>query len=153
MTRKPGDEHKRLHAFAGEWIGEEQLAPSRWSAGGPATARVSAHVALEGFYLVQDYSEAVDGRPTIQVHAVFAWDEEQRQVLLYWFDSYGFAPQAPGSGQWDGDTLVLTRTSSRGMARHSYRFEGVDSYHLKLENSFDGGQTWQPVMNGVYRRQ
>ncbi len=26
---QPGDEQKRLHAFAGEWVGEEQLAPSR----------------------------------------------------------------------------------------------------------------------------
>jgi len=152
MTRKAGEESKRLHAMAGEWIGEEQLAPSRWSAGGPATARVSARVELEGYYLVQDYSETVGGHPGIQVHAVFAWDEEQRQYLLYWFDSYGFAPQAPGSGQWDGDTLTLTRSSSRGMARHSYRFEGADAYRLKLENSFDGGQTWQPAMEGVYRR-
>lgn len=152
MARIPGEEHKRLYALAGEWVGEEQLAASRWSAGGPATARVSARVDLEGFYLVQDYTEQVDGRTSIQVHAVFAWDEEQRQYLLYWFDSYGFAPQMPGSGQWQGDTLTLTRTSSRGMARYSYRFENADAYRLKLENSFDSGQSWQPVMEGVYRR-
>jgi hypothetical protein len=152
MTRTPGQESLRLQAFAGEWTGEEQLAASRWSPGGPATARVSARADLEGYYLVQDYTEEVDGHRAIQVHAVFAWDEEQRQYLLYWFDSYGFAPQAPGSGQWQGDTLTLTRSSSRGIARHSYRFDGPDTYRLKLENSFDGGQTWQVVMEGVYRR-
>ena len=152
MKRQPVEESKRLQALAGEWIGEEQLAPSRWSAGGLASARVKARVDLEGYYLVQDYTEEVEGRVSIQVHAVFAWDEEQRQYLLYWFDSYGFAPQAPGSGQWQGDSLVLTRSSSRGMARHSYRFEGPDRYRLRLENSFDGGQSWQPVMDGVYRR-
>jgi hypothetical protein len=114
-AHSPGDEHRRLAALAGEWSGEETLAASRWSAGGRAVARVSARMALGGYYLEQDYTGEMDGRTTIEVHAVFAWDEEQRQYLLYWFDSYGFAPQAPGSGQWQEDGLVLTRRSSRGM--------------------------------------
>ena len=152
MNREPLPEHLRLHAFSGDWTGEEQLAASHWSSGGPATARVSARVELGGWYVEQHYEETLNGAPGIQVHAVFGWDEEKGQVLLYWFDSYGFAPQTPGVGQWQGDTLVLVRTSSRGMARHSYRFESSDLYHLVLENSFDGGQSWQPVMSGSYRR-
>ncbi|HZR33867.1 MAG TPA: DUF1579 family protein [Nevskia sp.] len=152
MTRQPLEQHLRLHAFVGDWTGEEQLAPSRWAAGGPATARVSARAQLGGFFVEQHYTEEVQGRVSLQARAVFAWDEESRQFLLYWFDSYGFAPQQPGTGQWRDDTLVLTRVSSRGMARHSYRFEGADLYHLRLENSFDGGHTWQPVADGVYRR-
>jgi hypothetical protein len=152
MNRTPGEESLRLQAFAGEWTGAEQLAASRWSPGGPATARVSARMTLGGYYLVQDYAEQVDGRTTIEVRAVFAWDEERRQYLLYWFDSYGYAPQQPGTGQWQGDTLVLTRVSSRGVARHSYRVEGPDAYTLKIENSFDGGTSWQPVVEGRYLR-
>lgn len=152
MTRTPGDEPRRLQALAGEWTGEEQLAVSRWSPGGPATARVSARMALGGYYLVQDYVERMEGRTTIQVQAVFAWDEERRQYLLYWFDSHGYAPQQPGSGQWEGDTLTLTRVSSRGMARHHYRIEGSEAYTLKIENSFDDGASWEAVMEGRYLR-
>ncbi len=95
----------------------------------PSPGQWRASTRSEGYYLVQDYTETVDGRSSIQVHAVFAWDEEQRQYLLYWFDSYGFAPQAPGGGQWDGDMLTLIAArSSRGMARIIDRFEGADAY-------------------------
>ena len=41
----PLDEHRKLAAFAGTWSGEEMVYPSRWTAGGPATAEV---VAVEG---------------------------------------------------------------------------------------------------------
>ena len=152
MKREPLEQHLRLHAFAGDWTGEEQLAPSRWAEGGPATARVSARAELGGFYVEQHYTEEVQGKVSIQVRAVFGWDEEKQQVLVYWFDSYGFAPQQPGTGQWDGDTLLLTRVSSRGMTRHHYRFENAGCYTMRLESSFDGGATWQPVMEGRYRR-
>src|SRR6201992_3468931 len=49
----PLEEHRKLAAFAGEWSGEEMVYPSRWTQGGPATSRVSARMALNGFYLIQ----------------------------------------------------------------------------------------------------
>ena len=43
------EEHRKLAAFAGEWNGEEVVYPSRWTAGGPATAHVIARIDLNGF--------------------------------------------------------------------------------------------------------
>ena len=49
----PLEEHRKLAVFAGEWSGEEMVYPSRWTAGGPATSRVTARASLS--------SDAVDG--------------------------------------------------------------------------------------------
>ena len=61
----PLEEHRKLAAFAGEWEGEEMVYPSRWTAGGPATAKVSARIDLNGFYLIQDARQTRDGKEII----------------------------------------------------------------------------------------
>ena len=38
----PLEEHRKLAVFAGEWTGEEMVYPSRWTAGGPATSKVTS---------------------------------------------------------------------------------------------------------------
>jgi len=58
----PLEEHRRLAVFAGEWNGEEMVYPSRWNAGGPATSLVTAKMALNGFYLIQDTVQMRDGK-------------------------------------------------------------------------------------------
>ena len=83
----PTEEHRRLAAFAGEWNGEETVYPSRWVAGGPATARVTARIDLNGFYLIQDTRQFRDGKETFATHAVFTYDREDRalQIVLAQF--------------------------------------------------------------------
>ena len=141
-----------LTLLAGEWHGEETIATTRWGQGGPATARVSARFDLGSRVLLQDYREERDGRPSLQVHAVFAAGPEHDQYALYWFDSYGFAPSQPAPGHWDGQRLVFLRSSPRGQTRHIYEPLDEDGYRLTLESSFDGGIRWELVMQGTYRR-
>ena len=95
---KPLEEHKRLAAFAGEWAGEETVYPSRWNAGGPATSRVSARIDLNGFYLIQNTVQTRDGKQSFATHGVFTWDREDRLYKLFWFDSLGYYPPSPASG-------------------------------------------------------
>ncbi|EIL95424.1 MULTISPECIES: DUF1579 family protein [Rhodanobacter] len=141
-----------LALLAGEWLGEETIATTRWGQGGPASARVSARFDLGHRVLLQDYREERGGQPALQVHAVFAAGPEHDQYGLYWFDSYGFTPTQPALGHWDGRRLVFLRSSSRGQTRHIYESLDEDSYRLTLESSFDGGIHWEPVMQGTYRR-
>jgi hypothetical protein len=141
-----------LAALAGEWLGEEQIATTRWGAGGPATAKVSARFGLGGKALLQDYCEERDGKQSLQVHAIFVAGAEPGEYALYWFDSYGFTPSHPALGHWDGIQLVFLRTSSRGQTRHIYRPSEEGGYQLALESSFDGGVHWERVMHGEYRR-
>ena len=146
------EQHRRLHLLAGEWIGQEKLFPTPWGPGGAAVARVSARVELDGFYVIQDYVEEKDGRVTFRGHGIFGYDAEAQDYCRYWFDSFGFVPDAAARGRWEGDTLTLHYASPRGKARYIYRFESDQVHHLRLENSFDGGKTFNTFLEASYTR-
>ncbi|QNK03647.1 DUF1579 family protein [Dyella telluris] len=141
-----------LARFAGEWVGEETLATTRWGPGGPATGYATARLQLNGRVLVQDYREERDGNTALQAHAVFVAEPDHDQYSLYWFDSFGFVPGTPAPGLWNGERLTFVRSSPRGQTRHVYAFENEDTFTLQLESSFNGGVSWERVMSGVYRR-
>lgn len=141
-----------LAALAGEWIGDETIATTRWGQGGPAVGRMHARFDLGGKVLLLDYREERDGKASLQAHAVFAAGQELGEYALYWFDSYGFTPSQPATGHWDGQRLVFLRASSRGQTRHIYEWVTDGLYCLVLESSFDGGVNWERVMEGEYRR-
>ena len=64
----------------------------------------------------------------------------------------GQVPPQPSRGRWQGDTLVFESSSAQAQGRYTYRFEGESTYHFKLENSFDGGETWLTFMDGTYKK-
>ncbi len=148
---KPQDEHKRLEVFAGEWTGEETVFPSRWDKGGQAISRVSARIDLNGFYLIQNSRQTRDGKESFATHGVFTWDREDRLYKLFSFDSLGYYPPSPASGNWQGKALVLVRGSLRGNARHVYEMIDDNSYSMKIQFSPDA-EGWADVLTGVYRR-
>jgi len=143
---------RMLDALAGNWAGDEEIATTRWGQGGPAKGFIHARIELGGRSLVQDYREERDGKIALQAHAVFVTGREHDQYSLYWFDSYGFVPGAPAPGLWDGQRFTFVRSSSRGQTRHIYALEGAGVLTLRLESSFDGGVSWERVMDGRYRR-
>jgi len=147
----PTAEHRRLHAFAGEWNGEETVFPSRWVGGGQATARVVARIDLNGFYLIQDTKQFRDGKESFATHGVFTYDREDRLYKLFWHDSLGYFAPSPASGGWKGNTLTLVRGSLRGNARHVYEIVDADTYTMKIQFSPDS-EGWADVLTGTYRR-
>jgi Protein of unknown function (DUF1579) len=147
----PLPEHQRLEVFAGEWNGEEMVYPSRWTAGGPATAHVVARMDLNGFYLIQDTRQMREGNEIFATHGLFTYDRDDRTYKLFWYDSLGYTPPSPASGGWVGRTLTLVRGSLRGNARHVYEIIDDNSYSLKIQFSPDA-EGWADVLTGVYRR-
>jgi Protein of unknown function (DUF1579) len=147
----PLPEHNKLSVFAGEWSGEEVVYPSRWTTGGPATSRVSAQMALNGFYLIQDTVQMRDGKQSFATHGLFTYDREDRTYKLFWHDSLGYYPPSPASGGWAAKSLVLVRGSLRGNARHVYEVVDDNTYNMKIQFSPDA-EGWSDVLTGVYRR-
>jgi hypothetical protein len=141
-----------LSLLAGTWTGVETIAASKWGPGGTAISKSSARLDLNQRVLIQDYSAERDGKHWLAAHAVFVFDEPTSAYGLFWFDSLGFVPGQPAPGQWDGETLSFTRVSPRGQTRHLYTLSAPDTYSLRLESSFDGGSTWNLVMDGIYSR-
>lgn len=144
--------HDVLAALAGEWVGEETIATTRWGQGGAAVGCLSARFDLDGKVLLQDYCGQRDGKSALKAHAIFVAGAEPGEYALYWFDSYGFTPAHPAMGHWDGKRLVFLRSSQRGQTRHIYEWPVEGIYRLTLESSFDGGVSWEQVMQGEYRR-
>src|ERR1700710_1742492 len=114
----PLEEHRKLAVFAGEWSGDEMVYPSRWTAGGPAKAHVTARIDLNGFYLIQDARQTRDGKELFASHGVFTYDREDRLYKLFWHDSLGYSPPSPASGGWSNKALILVRGSLFCYARH-----------------------------------
>ncbi|MBZ6075830.1 DUF1579 family protein [Microvirga puerhi] len=152
MASQPRAEHLRLQALAGLWIGEEVLSDTPWMKGGRATGHVDARVTLGGFVLEQDYRQERDGRETFQAKGLFTFDSDLSEYRLFWFDDLGFPPAEPAGGTWEGDTLTVLRRSPRAIARHTFAIRNAQEYELAIENSWDGGASWAPVMTGHYRR-
>ena len=51
---------------------------------------------------------------------------------MYWFDSEGWDPGVPATGNWDGDTLRLGQETLLGKHWLTYRFDAPDAYTYKL---------------------
>lgn len=107
-----------LELFAGEWAGDEEIAPSKWGEGGSARASITARVDFDGGMMVHDYRAQREGKPWLKVHAVITYDGQSSSFGLFWFDSLGYTPAEPAAGTWDGTSLCFVRSSPRGQARH-----------------------------------
>jgi hypothetical protein len=147
----PDAAHARMEAFAGNWTGDERIYPNPWDPrGGAAVGRVRNRMALDGFVLIHEYEQERHGRVTLEGHAVLRWDAGLGRYVLHWFDSMGMPPNE-FHGDFDGDVLTLTSEDSRGWIRAIWDFGEPGRYSYLMEVSPDG-ESWQPLMEGEYRR-
>ena len=148
---QPNEKHKALEAFVGAWAGEEILYPSPFDPQEKtAHGRIEYRMTLDGFFLMSDYEEEVDGRPSYKGHGVYGYDAEQQCYTMHWFDSMGGSYQKPAVGDFDGTTMQYQNTTPQGEARYTHTLEG-DEYHFKIEVSEDG-EMWTAFMSGIYQR-
>jgi len=152
MMRKPGEEHRKLHALAGSFQGEEKMYPSPWDPkGGSAMGKIESRVDFDGFFVVSDYIQERAGQVTYRGHGVYGYNESERGYLMHWFDSMGDAAVAPARGRWEGKTLTFEQTTPTGPSRYVYTFVAEGRYRFTIEHSQDGKQ-WTPFMEGSYAR-
>ena len=136
----------RLRRLLGDWTGTEELFPTEWTAAGSARGALSVEPGPDGILL--DYVESrdgADGAPLV-AHAVVAG------AGFWWFDTYGFTPEAPGTATWEGDALVLDRRSDRGRTVTRLRADG-DRLSLELGTAVPADAEPAPLVRGVYTRQ
>lgn len=145
-------DHQRLQALVGTWRGEEEIAATQWADEGNATSEVTAEAEFGGLFVVQRYRQRRDGTVSFGSHNVFGFDQQNKVVTMHQFDSMGFVPALPATGAWNGAELVLERSSPRGSARVTYVFDGTDAYRMRLHFKLAGGDRWQDMVSGVYRR-
>ncbi|MBZ9994675.1 DUF1579 family protein [Mesorhizobium sp. BH1-1-4] len=145
-------DHQRLQALVGAWRGEEDIAATQWADEGAATSEVTAEAQFGGLFVVQRYRQRRDGTVSFGAHNVFGFDQQNSLVTMHQFDSMGFVPVSPATGAWNGDELVLERSSPRGAARVTFVFNDADTYRMRLQFKPAGSDGWQDMVSGVYRR-
>jgi hypothetical protein len=148
---RPGDVHRKLHRFAGTWEGPEEMPGLPPGSGSTFSGRTTFQLAVDGLFVLGEYQQHRDGKPSFQGHTVFGVDATSGEVCWYWFDSMGFVPPGPSRGLWNGDTLVLTARFPQGEGRYTYELQGDDLYRFQLETSPDGAQ-FRTAMIGRYRK-
>jgi hypothetical protein len=144
--------HQRLQALVGAWRGEEEVAATQWTDAGAATSEIQAEAQFGGLFVVQRYRQRRDGTISFGSHSVFGFDQQNGLVTMHQFDSMGFVPMSPATGAWNGNDLVLERSSPRGAARVTYGFDGADAYRMTLQVKPAGSDAWQDMVSGLYRR-
>jgi hypothetical protein len=148
---RPGEAHRRLHRLAGIWEGAEEMHGLPPGQGGAFQGRHHHRVDVGGLYLLGDYQQQRDGKPSFQGHSVFGVDSGSGEVCRYWFDALGMVPAGPSRGAWNGDELVLLARFPQGVGRYRYTLEGEDRFRFQLESSLDG-ESYRTVMIGRYRK-
>jgi hypothetical protein len=149
---QPTEEHKRLDAFAGRFLGVERIHPSPWDPqGGTARATVDSRVACGGFCLVTDYVQKRGGRVSYVGHGVTGFDPKHRRYLQHWSDDISGMPPEAKPGVWDGDTLTFHSAGPQGRTRYVYRVAERGAYEFRIETSGDG-VAWAPFLEARYVR-
>lgn len=149
---KPGEAHKRLAAFVGEWAGPETMYPAPWDpVGGKANAKVVNRWILDGFAVVQEYEQRRGSKVTFRGHGVIWFDPAKQEYVMNWWDSMG-GTGGQYRGAFDGNFLRLGSPMPQGgHSRTSWEFGTPGAYSFNMEISGDG-HTWQPAMAGSYTR-
>jgi hypothetical protein len=150
---KPTESHKKLEKLAGTWSGDEKMNPSPFGPGGTARGRYNCRVDIDGFFVLQDYVQEQDGRVSYRGHGIFGYDSERKEFTWYWVDSMGMVPPSPSRGQWSGDTLQFEHEPmGERRGRYTFKFPDDRTFTFTIENSQDGGKTWQLFMDSRYRK-
>ena len=140
----PGPEHDRLQAFEGSWEGTKESPKGKWR------GRMMMRRALDGLFILQDFTQERDGQPEYAGHGVLGFDPSSKSYTWYWVDTMGSVSQV-ARGVWDGPMLRFEGRSDKGEeARYSYRFESNDQLQFCIERKTGG--KWSQVSCFSYDR-
>lgn len=151
---KPGEEHKKLDYFAGDWSSEGDIKPGPMGPGGKFTG--TDHMKwMDGGYFIVIHSEGKMPAPmgNMKSLAVMGYNFQEKKYTYNGFNSMGEADQAMGTVE--GDTWTFTNEVKMGdqMAKGRYimKILSPKEYSFKFEMA-PGGADFSTVMEGKATR-
>jgi hypothetical protein len=141
----------------GNWTGIEQQAASPWAPATTARAMIVFKLDVSDQVVLQDYRHVDAEHAEFCGHGVFMIDSADvmspagwTPILWWFFDSYGYPPEAAHGGWQDGE-LIMHKTTPRGMAEHRFAVaEGQLGYRIRVKVGAAG--EWEDFLSGRYRR-
>ena len=128
-------------------MGEEKIQGSPHTTETKAMGTIELKTTLGGLFATMDYVEKGAGKTLMAGHGVIGWDAKKKVYTLHWFDTFGSPPGAPGTGQWENDTLKFHQEGS-GNTILQLTDGGLV---FKIEMDVDG-KGFKPIIEGKYRR-
>ena len=138
-----GPEYRAFDFWAGDWDAFEAKAP------GDSVAHARVDIILEGCVLREVY----EGKNGLTGHSFSIYDVAQRVWHQSWVTNRGQLLLLEGGMQ--GDRMVLTGTQHTADGKAElirgewYRI--ADGVRETAQTSRDGGKTWQPLFDLVFR--
>ena len=128
--------------------GPERVHASAWGPAIDAKARTTGRAELGGAVVVMTHDEQRPDETSFGIVSVFMRDPARDEILLYAFDSVGFAPDPPARGRWVEGTLVLERTSERGSGRTSFT-PTATGFTWAKQFQATGDDQWHDVVSAI----
>lgn len=138
-----------LDLLAGTWRGHGEIAPNPWGGSGPCRGAWTFRFDAARKAMIHDYDETrADGTP-FNGHGV--WCADGDDLVWFWFDTYGFPPLPPARGGWRDTSLVMTKTTPRGLGRSIWTCDGrVLTYRVEAQPT--GQPDMSLIMQGRFER-
>ena len=137
---------EELAFLIGTADGPEQVHASPWGPAYVARTEVTGRVQLGGnLLLVTQQQQRPDGT-SFEIVNVFMRDPADEALLLYAFDTLGYTPDPPARGRWQGDELIMDRTTPRGTSRTSFK-PTTTGFTWSKQFQRPGDDKWQQVVD------
>lgn len=138
-----------LEPFLGVWRGGGEIAPNPWGGAGPCHGSWSFRFDAARKALIHDYDERRADGSGFAGHGV--WCADARDLVWFWFDSYGFPPLEPARGGWRDGRLELIKSTPRGQGRSVWTCDGRRLTYL-VEARPVNETAFARVMSGTFER-
>lgn len=141
----------KLSLFIGHWTGSGQVFATPWGEATKCAGIWQFGFDRSGLNMIHDYQETRENGSVFNGHGVFNIEPSTKDVIWFWFDSFGFPPFDPARGTWDLDKLVLMKATPRGIGRSTFVFTH-NRFQYTVEAQPKGTEDFLPVMAGEFTK-
>ena len=141
----------KLSLFTGSWAGTGEVFPNPWGPAGTCEGRWHFGFDNCGFNLIHDYHESRSSGFSFDAHGIFNIAPDTKEVIWFWFDSFGYPPLNPARGDWDTNQLILIKKTPRGLGRSTFIFDHKKFEYI-VEKQLNGENNFSTVMRGEFEK-
>lgn len=107
----------RVQPFIGHWKGTGEVLPNPWGYSGTTRGEWQFCLAVGQRHLLADYREERHDGSAFEGHGVMMPDQESREILWFWFDSYGYPAIPAARGTYGESGFIFAKITPRGHGR------------------------------------
>jgi len=137
-----------LQKLEGVWTGTETM-----NDGGETTEAIGRwefHTVFDGKFLLCDYIQTAQNKPTSVGHGVFRREDTTGALTVTWFRSPAATPTQQSDGVAEGDKLIFLEKTNGKQTRTTYSV-ALNRLTIIMEVAISATD-WKTIFEGSYRR-